>query len=65
MRYYLSLFGFGGKNGTQKKSPVYAFFAEADSKEKKRVYKKAISGAEKEQKDLIARYDRDFAGISS
>lgn len=65
MRYYLSFFGLGGKSGTQKKSPVYAFFAEADSKEKKKVYKKAISGAEKEQKDLIARYNKDFAGIPS
>ena len=63
MRYHLSFFGLGGKNGTQKKSPVYAFFAEADSREKKKVYKKAISGAEKEQKDLLARYDKDFAGV--
>lgn len=65
MKYYLSFFGLGGKAGTQKKSPVYAFFAEADSREKKKVYKKAISSAEKEQKDLIARYNKDFAGITS
>lgn len=65
MRYDLSFFGLGGKQGTRKKSPVYAFFAEADSKEKKKAYKKAIYGAEKEQKDLIARYDKDFARVSS
>ena len=65
MRYYLSCLGLGAKNGTRKKSPVYTFFAEADSREKKKVYKKAISGAEKEQKDLIARYDKEFVGISS
>ncbi len=50
---------------TGKKSPVYVFFADAGSDEKKMVYKRAIANAEKDQKDLIAKYDREFAGTPS
>lgn len=65
MRGYISIFGLNSKKRVQKKSPVYVFFVEEKSSKKKKAYKKAISGAEKEQRDLIARYKKDFAEIVS
>lgn len=53
------------RTGTGKKSPVYVFFVDPGSDEKKMVYKRAIANAEKDQKDLIAKYDRKFAGTPS
>ena len=58
MRYILGILGVGKTVGI---SPVYTFFVDTDSEKKKKVYKRAVSNAEKEQRDLISRYDREFA----
>ena len=65
MRYILDYLGFNHKAKSQSKSPVYSFFTEISPVDKKRAYKSAILSAEKEQKDLISRYEKEFAGISS
>ena len=65
MRLKLSkIFGFWGKKKVRKVSPLYAFFAESNKATREKVYRRAIIAAKKEQQDLIAKYDREFADVA-
>lgn len=52
--------------GTHGVDPVYSFFVQASSAEKKRVYDSALRGAEADQKELMRRYEamkKDLATV--
>ncbi len=60
MKALLKYLGINKKETQNDKSPVYTFFAEADSKIKTKAYKKAIQNASADQAHILARYDKEF-----
>lgn len=62
-----NLFKFLGKSEKKvvsAKSPVYAFFAEADATAKTKAYRKALKGASRDQMLLLSRYNKDFSKVN-
>lgn len=65
MKYILKFLGREQKKvSVINKSPVYVFFAEADSGVKTKAYKKALRGASKDQMSILSRYDKEFAQVN-
>ena len=63
MKYILKFLGRKNETARSVKSPVYAFFAEADATEKARAYKKALKSASEDQMSILSRYDKRLSRV--